>query len=668
MSLPAAFRLGPYEVRAMLGKGGMGEVYLAEDTRLKRQVALKILPADSNAGDCGSRRLVREAQAAAALDHPNICSIYEVGEHDGRAFIAMQYVQGETLTARIRRQPLAVSDVLEIAIAVADGLAEAHARGIVHRDIKPQNIMITARGQAKILDFGLAKATADAEVEVETQSLLTQAGSISGTTPYMSPEQVKGLALDARSDIFSFGAVLYELLSGHRAFEAGTAAETISAVLTADPPLLSAHGVAVPPHLERVLRECLRKDREQRTQSMREVRLELESARRALEGGGIVVPRQDAARLRRVGLFAAAGAVMLVAAGYAWFANRPPGVTPSREPQAVTASADDLYLRGKINVNSENRENNDAAISLLEQAIANNPTFAPAHAELARAYSIKAFYLASDPEKKQLNEGAQVEIEKALRLDPNLAEAHLARGLLLWTHANRFPHEQAVQSYQRAIALKSNLDEAHHQLALVYLHVGLLDRAWEQIEQALAANPANTMARFRFGVIDLYRGRYRPALAIFDSTPIDKNPSLLTFQRAAALSHLGRDLEATALVDEYLGGHAADEGGTVTSFNAILLAKAGKADAAEKAIQRAVEIGKNFGHFHHTAFNIASAYALMNKPAEAMQWLQTAADDGFPCYPLFAQDDNLNSLRSDTRFIAFLAQMKERMRQFDATL
>lgn len=668
MSLPALFRIGPYDIRARLGKGGMGEVYLAEDTRLKRQVAIKVLHADANAGDSGSRRLVREAQAAAALDHPNICSIYEVGEHEGRAFIAMQYVQGETLAARLERQPLAVSDVLEIAIAVADGLAEAHARGIVHRDIKPQNIMIAARGQVKILDFGLAKATADTEVDVETQSLLTQAGSISGTAPYMSPEQVKGQALDARSDIFSFGAVLYELLSGHRPFEAPTAAETISAVLTADPPPLSAHGVAVPPDVERVLRECLRKDRDQRAQSMREVRLALESVRRALESGGIVVQRNDAARPSRAGLFAAVGTVILVAAGYAWFANRPPGVTPSREPPAVNASADDLYLRGKVNVNSENRDSNDTAISLLEQAVTKDPAFAPAHAELARAYSIKAFFFAPDSEKKTLNEGAQVEIEKALRLDPNLAEAYLARGLLLWTHANRFPHDQAVQSYKRAIALRPDLDEAHHQLALVYLHVGLLDRGWEQIEQALAANPANTMARFRFGVIDLYRGRYQPALAIFDSTPIEKNPSLLTFQRAAALSHLGRGHEATALVEEFLGAHAEDEGGTVTSFKAILLAKEGKADDAEKAIKRAVEIGKNFGHFHHTAFNIASAYALMNKPADAMQWLQTAADDGFPCYPLFAQDDNLNSLRSDKRFIAFMAQMKERMRQFDATL
>ena len=274
----------------------MGEVYLAEDSRLKRQVAIKILTADSNADEHGRRRLVREAQAAAALDHPNICSIYEVGEQDGRAFIVMQYVEGETLAACIQRKRLPVSETLEIAISVADGLAEAHTRGIVHRDIKPQNIMITARGQAKILDFGLAKAAADADAAgVETQSVLTQAGAIVGTAPYMSPEQVKGQALDARSDIFSFGVVLYELLSGHCPFSAPTVAETISAVLTIDPPPLSTNGVTAPAGVERVLRQCLRKDREQRYQSMREVRLELESVRRTLESGAAAVPAEDVA-------------------------------------------------------------------------------------------------------------------------------------------------------------------------------------------------------------------------------------------------------------------------------------------------------------------------------------------------------------------------------------
>ena len=684
MSVPSPSRLGPYEVRATLGRGGMGEVYLAEDTRLKRLVAIKILVVDSDADEHASRRLIREAQAAAALDHPNICSIYEVGEQDGRAFIVMQYVEGETLAARIQRQRLATSEILEITISVADGLAEAHARGIVHRDIKPQNIMITARGQGKILDFGLAKAAADADgAGVDTQSLWTQANAIVGTAPYMSPEQVKGQALDPRSDIFSFGAVLYELFSGHRPFSAQTVAETISAVLTIDPPPLSAHGVTAPPGVERVLRQCLRKDREQRYQSMREVRLELESVRRACESGAAVAPAEDAAQplsrgatgrmAQAVATFTprialALGAVAVVAASYVWFVRLPPVGEPAPGSRTVSSAAYDLYLRGKVNADSENRDNNETAITLLQQAVAADPTLAPAYAHLARAYLIKAFYFAPDSEKKQLLEDAQVLVEKALRLDPNLAEAYLARGLLLWTHQNRFPHDLAAQSYKRAIALNPKLDEAHHQLALVYLHVGLLDKGWAEIEQALAANPANSMARFRFGVIDLYRGRSEDALAIFNSTPVELSPSLLTFQKAAALLQLGRIQEATALVDEYLATYSADEGGTVTSMKAMLLAKAGSARDAEKAIQHAIEIGRGFGHFHHTAYNIASAYALLNRPDEAIRWLQAAADDGFPCYPLFEQDKNLNSLRADKRFVAFLTQMKARLKQYEVTL
>jgi tetratricopeptide (TPR) repeat protein len=664
----------------------MGEVYLAEDTRLKRQVAIKILAADSN-DEHGSRRLVREAQAAAALDHPNICSIYEVGEQDGRAFIVMQYVGGETLAASIQRKRLGPSEMLEVAIAVADGLAEAHARGIVHRDIKPQNIMITARGQAKILDFGLAKPAADADATgVETQSLWTQAGAIVGTAPYMSPEQVKGQALDARSDIFSFGAVLYELLSGHRPFSAQTVAETISAVLTVDPPPLSTHGVTAPAGVERVLRQCLRKDREQRYQSMREVRLELESVRRVFESGAAAAAAEDAAlplngaatdraaqaaavmRTPRTALAAVLGTVAIVAASYVWFVGLPQVGEPSPGSQTISSAAYDLYLRGKVNAGSENRDNNKTAITLLEQAVAADPTFAPAYAHLARAYHIKAFYFAPDSEKKKLIEDAQVLVEKALRLDPNVAEAYLARGLLLWTHQNRFPHDLAAQSYERAIALNPKLDEAHHQLALVYLHVGLLDKAWAQVERALAENPANTMPRFRLGVIDLYRGRNEEALAIFDSTPLEKNPAMVTFQKAAALLQLGRIQEATTLVDEYLATHSADEGGTVTSVKAMLLAKAGNARDAETAIQRAIQIGKGFGHFHHTAYSIASAYALLDKPNEAIRWLQTTADDGFPCYPLFAQDDNLNSLRTDERFVALLAQTKARLQRYEGTL
>jgi serine/threonine protein kinase/lipoprotein NlpI len=680
--------LGHYEIRAKLGAGGMGEVYLAEDTKLNRKVAIKFLPPESTADLRAKRRLMREAQAAAALDHPNICAIHEVGEEDGRAFIVMQYVEGETLAARIHRKPLTLKEALGFALPVADALAEAHSRGIIHRDIKPQNVMITARGQVKILDFGLAKVVADRgalDGEAETQSLLTETGAIVGTVPYMSPEQVKGEALDARSDIFSFGTVIYEMVSGHRPFSAKTMAEIISAILASEPPPLAHYSIVAPPGLEQIFRKCVEKDRERRYQMMREVVSDLENVLRECESGIAVSPAVDrnAATIRaaanqvakrrgfltnRVGL-ALATSVMLaaVASVYALF-FRDSQVVPSVGDKSVNSAAYDYYLRGKVNASSENRENNQNAIQLLEQAIAVDPNFAPAYAELAEAYSIQAFYLASGAEKKKLIENAEVAVEKALALNPDLPEGHSARGLLLWTHENRFPHEQAIQSLKRALALNPNLDEAHHRLGVIYFHIGLLDKGWEEIEKAVAINPANTLARFRFGVINIYRARYEEALAVFKTIPREANPALVDRNMATVFFQLGRTQEASAVVEDYLKTYSTDEGGTVTSVKAMLLAQSGRDREAEETIQRAVEIGAGFGHFHHTAYNLASTYALLNKPEQAMKWLQVAADDGFPCYPLFENDANLSSLRKDERFITFMAQMKRQWERYNATL
>ena len=283
-------RVGHYEIRLKLGEGGMGDVYLAQDTKLDRKVAIKFLSepllADAHAG----KRLLREAQTAAKLDHPNICSIYEVGEENERSFIVMQYVEGETLELRLKRKPLTPSESIQIASQVADGLAEAHAHGIIHRDIKPSNIIITPRQQAKIMDFGLAKFSTPAVVsgtvvdhEADTQSFLTSPGAIVGTVPYMSPEQLKGQPLDARSDIFSFGVVLYEMLSGRQPFRSKSPAETISNILNEKPPTLSHHVSNLPQELARIANKCLEKDRNLRYQTAAEVRVDLERLKRFSE-------------------------------------------------------------------------------------------------------------------------------------------------------------------------------------------------------------------------------------------------------------------------------------------------------------------------------------------------------------------------------------------------
>ncbi|MFY9571506.1 MAG: serine/threonine-protein kinase, partial [Blastocatellia bacterium] len=258
----------------------MGEVYLAEDVRLHRKLAIKFIPEELVTNEQATRRLIREAQAAATLDHPNICSIYEVGECEGGNFIAMQFVEGETIAERKRRKPLDLQECLRVAIQVADALAEAHSHGIIHRDLKPQNIMINARGHVKLLDFGLAKIIQmgqSLESKAATETLLSEPGMIIGTVPYMSPEQVRGEVLDARSDIFSLGVVLYEILTDRRPFFHDSAAGTISEILTREPPPIARYSDFAPAELQRIINKALCKDVEERYQTAKDLQVDLKN-------------------------------------------------------------------------------------------------------------------------------------------------------------------------------------------------------------------------------------------------------------------------------------------------------------------------------------------------------------------------------------------------------
>jgi serine/threonine protein kinase len=272
-----------YKILEPLGKGGMGEVYLAEDTRLGRKVALKFLSPEFVGDNWAKRQLIREAQAVAMLDHPNICPVHGIEEHEGQSFIVMQYVEGETLADIIRAQALTADQVLLLAHQIIAAFAEAHAHGIIHRDIKPRNMMVTNSGQVKVLDFGLAKtiqAKKNAENVTDSISHLAQAGLLVGTVAYMSPEQLRGEKLDYRSDIFGLGTVLYEMASGGNPFARDTNAETISAILTSSPASLRQNGSQVGRDFERVVQKCLEKDRDGRYQSASELLIEWENVAR----------------------------------------------------------------------------------------------------------------------------------------------------------------------------------------------------------------------------------------------------------------------------------------------------------------------------------------------------------------------------------------------------
>ncbi len=280
MALSPGTRLGPYEVVAPIGAGGMGEVYRARDPRLLRDVAIKVIASDGAPDPDRLRRFEQEAKAVAAIDHPHILAVHDVGTQDGTAYVVFELLEGDTLRDRLRRGAMAPRKVLELAGPICQGLAAAHARGIVHRDLKPENLFVTKDGRIKILDFGLARlsegVSAEGQRGVDTQTA-TQPGLVMGTVGYMSPEQVRGKPADARSDLFAVGAILYEMLTGQRAFQGATAADTLSAVLNHEPPEVSTFSGSAPGGLERVVRRCLDKDPEQRFQSARDVAFALEA-------------------------------------------------------------------------------------------------------------------------------------------------------------------------------------------------------------------------------------------------------------------------------------------------------------------------------------------------------------------------------------------------------
>ena len=307
MALTPGTKLGPYEIQSPLGAGGMGEVYRALDSRLGRTVAVKVLPTALSSDEDRLRRFEHEARLLSTLNHPNVLAIYDVGTQDGVHFLVSELLEGESLRQRLEQGPLTARKAVDFGVQMAQGLAAAHEKGIVHRDLKPDNVFVLSDGRVKILDFGLAKQTLDANdntVSVSGHGLGTQPGAVLGTAGYMSPEQVRGKTADARSDIFSLGAILYEMVAGQRAFQGESSVETMNAILKEDPPELStATRPSISPALERVVRRCLEKSREERFHSASDVAFALEAvaAPSSATSGRAVVesarPRKWAAKL-----------------------------------------------------------------------------------------------------------------------------------------------------------------------------------------------------------------------------------------------------------------------------------------------------------------------------------------------------------------------------------
>ncbi|HET7452394.1 MAG TPA: protein kinase, partial [Thermoanaerobaculia bacterium] len=339
MSLAAGTKLGPYEIIGPLGAGGMGEVYKARDSRLSREVAVKVLPESLASHPDALARFEREAKAVAALNHPNILSIHDFGNENGVAYAAMELLEGESLRTRLEGGAMAQRRAVEIAIQIAKGLAAAHEKGVIHRDLKPENLFLTRDGRVKILDFGLAKVFTPEKTATSapTTPASTEPGTVMGTVGYMSPEQVLGREVDQRTDIFSFGAVLFEMLSGERAFKRNSAVETMNAILKEDPPELSDSGKIVSPALDRIVRHCLEKNPESRFHSAGDVAFDLEAVSTMSAAGRESAPRYRERAGRRAGFVAAlvAAAALFLMAGI-WLGGRAASSAGSARFFAVT--------------------------------------------------------------------------------------------------------------------------------------------------------------------------------------------------------------------------------------------------------------------------------------------------------------------------------------------
>lgn len=758
MALSPGTRLGSYEIKAPLGAGGMGEVYRARDTKLHRDVALKVLPQELSADREALARFEREARAAASLSHPNVLGIHEFNTDGGIAYAVLELLEGETLRQWLTGGPLPSRKTVDYLTQVACGLAAAHTRGIVHRDLKPENIFVTREGCVKILDFGLAKLRAPSGPNsgMATEAK-TDPGTILGTVGYMSPEQVRGLEADARSDIFSFGAILYEALSGLRAFRGDSPIETMNAILRDEPPELpeTLRGPVTP--LERIARRCMEKRPEDRFQNARDLGFALEAYSGPLSTPPAIKQASSPARTDRrsiavlpfkdlsrdpesahlgVGLADATitelalvrsllvrptsailsyrdravssqqagqelGTDAVLDASFQRFGSRlrvtvqlvrtedgqslwgskidtslddlfemqdqvsrkitealQVELTPNDERRLgrtaqPAAGAYELYLKGRVNLLSEKISDVRSAIQAFEKAHEIDPKSPLPLAGLADAYSRMAFTFEPDG---GWYERAVETTERALAMDPNLPEGRYLRARQFWSPQKGFQHAAALREFAAAAAARPSLNEAHHWMGSVLLHLSLFDEAMAEYERALAINPEDSIAHVHKGLCRLFQGRWEEARAISEEWVSRSNETWMHYQLAHSLIRLGDRLGAARTLEG--APSEADRDVLLEPIRAILAALQGDRGEAHRRIEMTIQNRRAFGHYHHAQYDLACTYALLNETDAALRWLTDAAHNGFPCYGFFAVDPLLASVKNDPRFRALMKELE----------
>ena len=602
-------RLSHYDVLADLGAGGMGVVYRAHDTRLDRDVAIKVLPTDRLLSETARRRFQREAMAASALNHPNIITIYEVNSEGSTDFIVMEYVRGATLSSVLKKRRLELSEAIRYCIQIADALTKAHAAGIIHRDLKPGNIMVTEDGLVKVLDFGLAKfdptmATGDSEItdaERTNQFTLTQPGAFTGTVAYMSPEQARGERVDARSDIFSFGIVMFEMLSGHLPFMGPNSIALLHNLHFSPPRDLTQLRPGVPKPLVSLISRMLEKKTEKRIQTMAEVASELRREAVGLVDGTLTWHPSDATidmarspsslsqRFSKRPTWIAAGLfVLLVLSGIGgWrLLRKPKAVQPTGAQESpVEDNTYALYRRAREDLNHSDRDGSvDSAIKLLGRAVQLDPQSAASYAALGEAYDNKN---TTNPDPQWMKLASEY-ANKAVSLDSYLAASHVSLGMVKMSAGDT---TEAEKQFRAAVDLDPKSAIPHRDLGLLYDKIGKADQAAEELRRALQLDPNDWKVYLAMGLDAYQAGRFKESASAWEMALKLEPDSVPTLRNLGAVYHsLGRDDDAVAALQHAL--EIKPNSDVYTNLGTILFYQ-GKYDRAVPAFEKAVDLGAN---------------------------------------------------------------------------